>query len=434
MRKVRSGKFLISAYQYGADPCYTFINNMEDYAKHVGATIMIMPVASVPSEYEREDKQIIHPRVKKYIVKEDTVDFKNIWLTNINITTQAIKPLTGIPRIVAGNKSVIVPSTKQHMLVQATNTYPRVMLSTGCCHKPCYKNTRAGKIANFDHDNGFLYLEVDKKGMYNYRLVKSSKGSYKGIIDLGTKVDNKEISTVNASAVVLGDIHVGSINPKALDNAYELIKTHKPSTVVIHDLFDGKSINHHNKDKIVSSHVTYVDLVDELRAVGEFLQDLAKITTAKIVIVKSNHDEFLDRYIDGGKYDPKHLELIAKLILAKIKGKDPLVEAIKYTFGKIPKNVKFLTRDSSYKIQGYECANHGDLGANGSKNSIMQIQHHTGKSVTGHSHVPFVLGEAYGVGTTTNLKLQYNRGPSSWMNTHAVIWPNRTIQLINTLP
>jgi hypothetical protein len=59
---------------------------------------------------------------------------------------------------------------------------------------------------------------------------------------------------------------------------------------------------------------------------------------------------------------------------------------------------------------------------------------HTGKSITGHKHSPGIFRDAFVVGTSTVLNLDYAAGaPSSWMNTHAVLYPNGKAQLINII-
>ncbi|MFM1781349.1 MAG: hypothetical protein RLZZ181_114, partial [Pseudomonadota bacterium] len=56
------------------------------------------------------------------------------------------------------------------------------------------------------------------------------------------------------------------------------------------------------------------------------------------------------------------------------------------------------------------------------------------KSVTGHSHTPQILRDVYVVGTSTDTKPDYGKGgPNSWMNTHCIVYPNGTRQLVNMI-
>jgi hypothetical protein len=55
------------------------------------------------------------------------------------------------------------------------------------------------------------------------------------------------------------------------------------------------------------------------------------------------------------------------------------------------------------------------------------------KSVIGHSHTPAIEEGCYQVGTSTKLSRGYTHGPSSWLNTHAIIYPNGKRTLINII-
>ena len=46
------------------------------------------------------------------------------------------------------------------------------------------------------------------------------------------------------------------------------------------------------------------------------------------------------------------------------------------------------------------------------------------KTIIGHSHSPGIEEGCYQAGTSTNLRLEYNLGPSSWLNAHVVLYGN----------
>jgi hypothetical protein len=46
------------------------------------------------------------------------------------------------------------------------------------------------------------------------------------------------------------------------------------------------------------------------------------------------------------------------------------------------------------------------------------------KTIIGHSHSPGIDGGCYQTGTSTPLRLDYNKGPSSWLNCHCVLYAN----------
>jgi len=115
-------------------------------------------------------------------------------------------------------------------------------------------------------------------------------------------------------------------------------------------------------------------------------------------------------------------------------GKDPLKESINGRLNKKEsKRLYWLKRDSEYKVGGVECGAHGDLGANGSRGSLRGMEKAYGNSITGHSHTAGILRGAWAVGTTSNLKLDYSKGPSSWTHTACLVYKDGSRQLINVI-
>ena len=102
-------------------------------------------------------------------------------------------------------------------------------------------------------------------------------------------------------------------------------------------------------------------------------------------------------------------------------------------FYSTPKNVIFLKRDQDYKVRHWQLGAHGDKGGNGAKGSVKSREKAYGQSITGHTHTPEMLRRTIIVGTSTYLQLRYNEGPSSWMNTHALLYDTGKVQLVNII-
>lgn len=92
-----------------------------------------------------------------------------------------------------------------------------------------------------------------------------------------------------------------------------------------------------------------------------------------------------------------------------------------------------LQGDQSFVIEGIAVDMHGDKGPNGARGSIKNLRRIGVRSVIGHSHSPGISEGAYQTGTSTFLRLEYNGGPSSWLNTHCAIYPNGKRTLISIL-
>jgi len=94
---------------------------------------------------------------------------------------------------------------------------------------------------------------------------------------------------------------------------------------------------------------------------------------------------------------------------------------------------KFITlgRSASYKVKGWELGQHGDVGANGSRGSLLNYRKLNTKIVVGHYHSPGRKDGAIAVGTSTHLRVGYNQGPSSWLQSHVIIHNDGRAQHIN---
>jgi len=178
-------------------------------------------------------------------------------------------------------------------------------------------------------------------------------------------------------------------------------------------------------------------LLSELNILAKDIKDLAGLTD-EVVVVKSNHDQFLERYLQEGKYvnDPQNHRLSLTLALQFLDRNDPLKFAINNICLKndiVTTKVKWLAIDDDYRVEGIQCGAHGHLGANGAKGSIEAMESAYGNSVSGHSHTPQILRGAWCVGTSSLLKLEYNRGASSWLHSSCLIYPGGSRQLINCI-
>ena len=176
-------------------------------------------------------------------------------------------------------------------------------------------------------------------------------------------------------------------------------------------------------------------LAAEIQATAIELATLQQYAKKKVVVVKSNHDEFLDRWLEEGHYvsDSRNHIIGLELALAKAQGKDPL----EYGVAKYQKlnKVRFLKSEDSFKIsyKDIECGMHGHLGPNGSRGSASSLELSFLASVSGHTHSPEILRQAWVMGTSSYLRLAYNKGPSSWMQTHCLVYENGSRQLINII-
>jgi len=98
-----------------------------------------------------------------------------------------------------------------------------------------------------------------------------------------------------------------------------------------------------------------------------FLKKISKKT--KTVIVSSNHDDMLDRWLASADFrtDPINAELFFRLWLDKIRtGGKPALDLLMSMSGNLS-NVKMLSMDEKFEIAGIECGMHGHIGPSGAR-------------------------------------------------------------------
>jgi len=162
--------------------------------------------------------------------------------------------------------------------------------------------------------------------------------------------------------------------------------------------------------------------------------------------VASNHNDWLHRWIlerDWKTLSPRdrgfYLKVASKLYEQSklLTGDDAeklnaFILLAKEHFANVP-NVKVLDYEESSVVEGVECGMHGHYGPNGSRGSARNMRRIGVKSIIGHSHTPAIEEGCYQVGTSTKLSRGYTHGPSSWLNTHCLIYPNGKRTLINVI-
>lgn len=434
---------MITTAQYNAGINKQLQINMEKYASINNAEIIILP--SVGKNITEE--QILHRDLATYKTITGTHSFNDtLRIKDFGARMQQINPLTGLERFAQGDKSYIMPGTKQ-VLKHVANSYdniPKAIMTTGAITKPNYNlRHRTGKIAKADHEYGFVMVETKGNKYFHFRHVKALKnGNFSDIT--GTYKNGKHYKNPHVKAMVIGDIHPYDLDPSHKKVTLEQINTYKPEAVFLHDTFNGKSISHHLEGHNIRKYQVYqeqgLNLENELRLTLKTVNEYAKAAgKGTVYVVASNHDEHLYRYLDEGRFvgDKGNDHIASKLYTASLEGEErktltPLIHGLSLV-GKLASNVKFVDRDEGFKMLGYELGNHGDLGANGGRGSPRSIENANSKSITGHGHSAFKIRDTYRVGTSTQLRLDYNRGFSNWTQTNALLYKLGTVQLLNTI-
>ena len=358
--------------------------------------------------------------------------------TDSRIRPTAKEPLTNY-EVLAKDNSLVLPHSKIHFktLPRFKNGPLRTMCTTGYITNKNYSDSKAGETAWEHHAYGFVVVEKKKDGTCHIpRNVKvKSDGSF---IDLIFSVD-KEVSIINeCDGLIMGDIHASEVNEVILSKTWDLMSKIKPKHTVLHDLFDGSTVNPHEiKDmyiqkKKIKENKFLID--EEIKHSFDIVRTILPHTD-NVHVSLSNHDVFLDRLINDGnwKRDLHNSHNYLKYALIQ---QTKNVEEFGTIYGyllneEFEGEVNYLNYDDSLKIQGYECALHGDNGTNGSRGSYKQFSRLNTKMIHAHQHNPVMHNNVTCVGVTCNIKQYYTRkGLSSWAYAHSIVHYNGKNQLL----
>ena len=444
----KSTKRFIVTWAQNNTPVHTkLLTNMEAYAEHIGADIHVIAgryknPTSVWST-DQEENEFWDKSVLTYLDanRHDVHKFVSI-LSDIKVHPTAVNPLTGLHSISGVNSCVVgSPKVQMEMIPVLEGNHPKIMLTTGAITMQNYTDSKSGKVGEFHHTFGFVIIEIKDGEVFFSRQVTASdkNGSFtdlyynvnKGVV---TKIDEIE-------GIVLGDLHIGHHDDDVLDKTFELMDELKPKHVILHDVFDGDSISHHQmKDPFVQYGKEMQGTNDLGKEIDVMMEQLNRFTKFdNVVIVRSNHDDFVDRWLKNEdwkkqptfKNAPLYMDLSARLLRQYANG----FENVK---GVIPELIndrfpKFITlgRSASYKVKDWECGQHGDVGSNGSRGSLLQYRKLNTKIIVGHYHSPGRKDGAIAVGTTTKLRVGYNQGASTWLQSHVIIHKDGRAQHIN---
>ena len=241
-----------------------------------------------------------------------------------------------------------------------------------------------------------------------------------------------------------------SVERATYSDKNSICKTLKPKYKVYHDVNDFFSRNHHSINDPLMNYAKHLSGMGDVEKELQITADLIDMHTTDDcinVIVKSNHDEALDRWLkesDPSKdaensrlfhYLNYNMRKHMKITPTGYSTIDPFElwcnNPDKLQGMKNIDKTKFLKRNQSFTVKGIELAFHGDKGPNGSHGSIKQFTKVGPKCIIGHSHSPGIYESVYQVGTSSRLNLSYVSGPSSWSHTHAIVYPDGSRTLLH---
>ncbi len=426
---------LITCAQNATPVNKAVFDNIKAYAKHLDAKVEVIPIryknpTSVFTD-KQESAEWWDDSIHDYMIAKRHKVHKNVVsVADIKMQLTAAMPLTSMESLTA-EETAILGHPRQHFKTtpRLLGQQPKFIASTGTITKPNYTDSKAGKRGEFHHTYGFIILEDLGEGEFTFRQV--SIGEDGSFYDLDYYISNKEVVQKDCiEGVVLGDLHLGeAVCETTLECSLKMLKRFSPKNVIVHDVMDGYTINPHEMhDPFIlakKEREGKVFIEKELREVLDFLNTILEYNP---VVVKSNHDIFVDRFLLGDWR--KGIDKTGYLKYAYLRSEGLLPNGIlPYEIEKeFGDRVKCLTEDCSFKISGIETGQHGHIGVSGSRGSLTQFKRLNTKIITAHTHSPQKQDGAIIVGTNTKLKQGYTKGLSTWWNSNVIIHPNGKAQ------
>ncbi len=445
-------RFIVTAAQNGTpvnDVWWATLLNMSRVMK---AELLVIPIRyKNPTSHwsaSASNEEYWVKEVESFLWNQRMSLNRNIMvLGDIKTQPTASSPLTGFDAFASASSGIIGHTKIQLKAVPSTsNKMAKVLTTTGACTIPNYTDSRAGAVGEFHHSLGAVLVEIDTPTRFFLRHLHFDQKSG-SCTDLDkTYFPDKVKASPRALALVMGDTHVDAADPAVIEATFGaaggIVSVLRPKHLVWHDLLDGYSVNPHHAGKPMVKVGKMVgnaaNVRDEVkRAIGFIDAHTTKDTQS--VIVPSNHNDFLGRWIDSHdwKGDPLNAEFYLETALAMVRGTKYTARGTEYPEAfahwmheaKLP-NCRILDIDESFMLEEVELGMHGNLGPNGVRGSINNLRRISNKSIIGHSHTPGIEEGCYQVGTSTFLRLEYNRGASSWMNAHCVLNADGKRQLL----
>ncbi|MCB0361704.1 MAG: hypothetical protein KDD35_03235 [Bdellovibrionales bacterium] len=347
---------------------------------------------------------------------------------------------------------------------------PISQMTTGAISSPDYSglkyhSDRSSLLAEENHWTGVILAEksfgtdnilsLPTHGFFHFRHIEFVENS--GFLDINRLYSPQGVKTkLGIEALVVGDIHVGESDTYAVLGLKNLILETKPKYLVLHDLFNGHSISHYDREKVVTlarkQAEGHLNLNQELLGVKVFLECLLQLDPTgrmKIIVTPANHNFWLSQYLNSSHWlrEPQNSILASELFGLAVRGIDPLESVLlrgtEHGFRKpieksLSDRIVFLSPGQSFRVpegvpkfKQVELGKHGHERFNGGRGGLKSFSRaiSSGRIVFGHTHVRQRSNGAVNIGTLSRLDLDYALdGVSSWSHAVGLVGPDGQIQ------
>lgn len=450
----RSGARYVVTSAQNATPVHVgFLNALRRYCERQKAQLIVIPYryqnpTSIWSENAIDDDWWGEEVVKDLLEHRVTLPNTNLTImADYKIRPTASRPLSGTDALSSHSAIFGHPKIELTTVATPSDRLPKILTTTGAITEANYVEAKAGKVAEHFHTIGACVVEVDEAGRTHIRQIMAEEdGSF---IDLDTRYSSLHVEPAGrAKALVTGDTHAIHADPNVTRATYQgdssIVSVLKPEYLVWHDLLDFYSRNHHHRGDFfvnLAKHQSgYHNVEAELDKTFAYMDEHSP-EYCKNIVVRSNHDEALDRWLKEAdfKEDPENAKFYLETMLAMVTGMqvkhgapvslDPLEFWAEKKLSCFDRT-HFLSRDESFEIAGTNVDYHGDKGVNGARGTRNSLRKIGTEVIVAHSHSPGIVETVIQVGLSAMYDLGYNKGPSSWFHCHAAIYSNGKKSLI----
>jgi hypothetical protein len=447
-------RYIITSAQNATPVHKKFWASLLRAKEHLDAELVVIPIRYKNPTSRWEDSQANaewwdKPTEPYLWAQRKKLNENLILLGDIKTQPTADSPLMGFEAITHGESGILGHSKLQLRCVPTPqNRMPKLLVTTGSCTVANYSDSKAGKKGEFHHSLAAALVEIDGKKFHLRQLnADRQTGTF---TDLGKLFSPTRVADAPPPlALVMGDTHVDFIDPLVFKGTFGpqgIISRLRPRHLVWHDLCDMYSRNPHHRGNVFNEIAKAQNGRNQVRLeVRRAIEFVRRHTPAyaKSVLVPSNHVDFLYRWIRDTDWrtDPANAEFYLETALEIVRStrlgdwglehSDPFAYWAKKVLSE--KSCRILRRNDSFHLAGIELGFHGDAGPNGARGSIRNLRRIGTRTVIGHSHTPGIEEGCYQTGTSTALRAEYTVGPSSWLNTHCLIYASGKRTLINVI-
>lgn len=434
-----SKKYVITSCQNNTEINSEFLNTLTNYCNHNFAELIILPIYYNLNKF-KDVEFYVDTVTDNFNFNENTLA-----LANLKISPVMDNPLAGLETIYK-NKTVIVPSNQVRMrTLPSVDDAGHILITTGAISAPNFNYDKSGVKATNRHKYAATILEIDH---LNNSFIRSVEFDGTGFADIFSYYTPDSVTKNEIDALITGDEHVLFYNKDVLHSTYtgteSITNVLRPKYIFRHDVIDSFSVSHHHKNNMILQYAKNLHGLNSIETELAVTFDFVAETTpefSKSILVSSNHNDHILKWlqtvdIKTEPWNAKIYHWFMYQILESIElGHDNLLSHCSPIELWINSNEKYsgieiLKKSDNVNLSGINLSQHGDIGINGSRGSIQQFTKLGYDFVIGHSHTPGIIDGVYQTGTSSNLRLEYNKGPSSWTHTHCIVHKNGKRQLI----